>query len=102
MSDDVATRLATLDASIAAAARRHGRAPDSIALVAVSKRHPAAAIRAAYAAGQRRFGENYLQEALGKQEELADLDIEWHFIGAIQSNKTADIAAHFDWVHTVD
>ena len=99
---DIATRLASVLDAIAAAAERHGRAPGEVGLVAVSKRHPASAIRAAHAAGQRRFGENYLQEALAKQDELADLDIEWHFIGAIQSNKTADIAARFDWVHTVD
>ena len=99
---DVATRLVSVLDAIAAAAERHGRAPGEVGLVAVSKRHPASAIRAAHAAGQRRFGENYLQEALAKQDELADLDIEWHFIGAIQSNKTADIAARFDWVHTVD
>jgi len=98
----IATRLAGVLATIKAAAERHGRTPGDVGLVAVSKRHPARAIRAAYAAGQRRFGENYLQEALAKQDELADLDIEWHFIGAIQSNKTADIAARFDWVHTVD
>ncbi|MEQ8661357.1 MAG: YggS family pyridoxal phosphate-dependent enzyme [Gammaproteobacteria bacterium] len=98
----VAARLHAVNDAIAAAAARHGRAAGSVALVAVSKRQPAAAIRAAHAAGQRRFGENYLQEALAKQDELADLDLEWHFIGAIQSNKTADIAARFDWVHTVD
>jgi len=98
----IATRLAGVLEAIAVAAERHGREPGDVGLVAVSKRHPASAIRAAYAAGQRRFGENYLQEALAKQDELADLDIEWHFIGAIQSNKTADIAARFDWVHTID
>jgi PLP dependent protein len=66
----------------------------------VSKKQPAEAIRAAHAAGQRAFGESYLQEALDKQALLADLsDIEWHFIGRIQANKTRQIAAHFDWVH---
>lgn len=71
-------------------------------IVAVSKGQPAAAIAAAYAAGHRRFGENYLQEALDKIEALSDLDIEWHFIGRIQSNKTRPIAEHFAWVHTLD
>jgi len=73
-----------------------------IKLLAVSKAQPSSAIREAYAAGQVLFGENYLQEALDKQTELADLPIEWHFIGPIQSNKTQPIAQHFDWVHSVD
>ena len=59
-------------------------------------------LREAYACGQRDFGENYLQEALGKQTELTDLNIVWHFIGPIQSNKTKPIAEHFSWVHSVD
>jgi pyridoxal phosphate enzyme (YggS family) len=70
-------------------------------LLAVSKAQSALAIREAYAAGQKLFGENYLQEALDKQSQLADLAIEWHFIGPIQSNKTQLIAQHFDWVHSV-
>ena len=71
-------------------------------LLAVSKTKPAAELREAYAAGQRKFGENYLQEALEKQQQLQQLDIEWHFIGPIQSNKTRAIAENFDWVHSVD
>ena len=71
-------------------------------LLAVSKTKPAAALREAHAAGLRDFGENYLQEALGKQLELADLPLIWHFIGPIQSNKTRAIAEHFAWVHSVD
>lgn len=71
-------------------------------LLAVSKAHPAEAIREAYHAGQTMFGENYLQEALDKQAELSDLAAEWHFIGPIQSNKTQPIAQHFDWVHSID
>lgn len=71
-------------------------------LLAVSKAHPTKAVRAAYAAGQQAFGENYLQEALAKQQELADLTIAWHFIGPLQSNKTQAIAQHFSWVHSVD
>jgi len=77
-------------------------ADQSVQLLAVSKAQAAAAIREAYAAGQRQFGENYLQEALDKQAQLSDLAILWHFIGPIQSNKTQLIAQHFDWVHSVD
>jgi PLP dependent protein len=73
-----------------------------VTLCAVSKAQPAAAMRAAYDAGQTVFGENYLQEALQKQAELTDCAIAWHFIGPIQSNKTQQIARHFDWVHSVD
>jgi PLP dependent protein len=79
-----------------------GRAADSVQLIAVSKTQPATSIRTAFAAGQRVFGENYLQEALDKMEALADLPLIWHFIGPIQSNKTRALAMHFDWVHTVD
>jgi pyridoxal phosphate enzyme (YggS family) len=68
----------------------------------VSKTKPASAVREAYAAGVRDVGENYLQEALTKQQELSDLALIWHFIGPIQSNKTRAIAEHFDWVHSVD
>ena len=71
-------------------------------LLAVSKAQSALAIREAHAAGQKLFGENYLQEALDKQSQLADLAIEWHFIGPIQSNKTQLIAQHFNWVHSID
>ena len=78
-----------------------GRDPADVDLLAVSKKHPATAIRAAFQAGQTEFGENFLQEALSKQAELADLDIHWHFIGHIQSNKTAEIATCFYWVHSV-
>ena len=84
------------------AAEVAGRDPAEIRILAVSKRHSVDAIRAAAAAGQTAFGENYVQEALAKIDALADLELEWHFIGAIQSNKTRDIAARFDWVHTVD
>jgi pyridoxal phosphate enzyme (YggS family) len=73
-----------------------------VALVAVSKLQSAAAIREAFAAGQRAFGENYLQEALAKQAALSDLPIEWHYIGAMQGNKAKAIAEHFDWVHGID
>jgi len=75
---------------------------DDIKLLAVSKAQTAAKLREAYLAGQHAFGENYVQEAVAKQEQLKDCAIEWHFIGPIQSNKTALIAQHFDWVHSVD
>lgn len=79
-----------------------GRPADAVRLLAVSKSAGADAIRALAGAGQSAFGESYLQEALDKQAALRDLPLEWHFIGPIQSNKTRDIAAHFDWVHGVD
>lgn len=79
------------------------RAPSAAALLAVSKTKPASMIRQAWQLGQREFGENYLQEALEKQAELADLEgLVWHFIGPLQSNKTRSVAEHFDWVHSVD
>ncbi len=87
---------------IESAARAAGRPPGSVALVAVSKTFPAAAVRAAAGAGQRDFGENYVQEGLGKLIELRALGLVWHYIGPIQSNKTRAIAEHFDWVHSVD
>jgi pyridoxal phosphate enzyme (YggS family) len=79
-----------------------GRCKESVQLLAVSKTKPATDIAAAYQAGQRLFGESYLQEALEKQRALAAFDISWHFIGPIQSNKTKAIATHFNWVHSVD
>lgn len=87
---------------IAAAAASADRPADSVTLLAVSKTRPADDIRAVAELGQRAFGENYLQEALEKIADLDDLDLEWHFIGPIQSNKTQPIAHHFDWVHSVD
>ncbi len=87
---------------IAAAERDYGRHAGEVALLAVSKTRPAEDIRAAAACGQTRFGENYLQDALEKIQSLNDLDLEWHFIGPIQSNKTRAIARHFQWVHSVD
>jgi hypothetical protein len=79
-----------------------GRAPGCVTLVAVSKAHAAASLREAYAAGLRNFGESYVQEALDKLQQLADLPITWHFIGPIQSNKTRQIAENFAWAHGVD
>ena len=78
------------------------RDPASVQLLAVSKTHPAQSLREMYQAGQRSFGENYLQEALTKMDELQDLEIEWHFIGHVQRNKTRHLAEKFDWVHGVD
>jgi PLP dependent protein len=97
----VAANVHAAQASIVDCARTAGRDPDDVHLVAVSKTRPAAAIRAAAAAGCTDFGENYLQEALPKIQSLADLSLTWHFIGPVQSNKTRLIAEHFDWVHTV-
>ena len=79
-----------------------GRDPSTVTVLAVGKKHPAALIRALFERGQCAFGENQLQEARQKQLQLADLDISWHFIGHIQSNKTRDLAGHFDWVQSVD
>jgi pyridoxal phosphate enzyme (YggS family) len=86
------------------ACSRVGRAPDSVTLLAVSKTFPAVTVREAFHAGQRKFGENYVQEGVDKIAELADLrdQIEWHMIGPLQSNKTRVVAENFDWVHTVD
>ena len=95
-------RLRAVQARIAAAARLAGRNPASIRLLAVSKTFDAAAVRAVAACGQLAFGENYAQEALDKRAALADLPLEWHFIGPIQSNKTRPIAENFAWVHSVD
>jgi pyridoxal phosphate enzyme (YggS family) len=84
------------------AVRRAGRTPDSVRLVAVSKLHGADSVRALAASGQRAFGENYVQEARAKQTALADLDLEWHHIGRIQSNKARDAAGRFALLHAVD
>ena len=84
------------------ACARFGRPVKAVRLVAVSKTVEARRVRELAEAGQRAFGENYLQEAMVKQRELADLRLEWHFIGALQSNKARDAALHFDWVHGVD
>ncbi len=98
----LADNISAISDRIQGAARAAGRDPASVQLLAVSKTKPASAIREAHAAGLADFGENYLQEALTKQQELSDLPLIWHFIGPIQSNKTKAIAEHFDWVHSVD
>jgi len=98
----IAENIAKVGARIREAAQASQRNFADIGLLAVSKTKPADAIREAHAAGVCDFGENYLQEALEKQTQLADLPLIWHFIGPIQSNKTRPIAEHFDWVHSVD
>lgn len=101
-SPSIKQRYEKVVADIAAAARQSARNPDEILLLGVSKLQPVASIRALAELGLRDFGENYLQDALEEQAELADLPLTWHFIGRVQSNKTRDIANRFDWVHGVD
>jgi hypothetical protein len=95
-------RIAAVRARILAAETLAGRAPGSVQLLCVSKTQPAAAVAEAAAAGERHFGENYVQEAVDKIEGLRSLGLSWHFIGPLQSNKTRLVATHFDWVHSVD
>ena len=100
----IAANLQAVRARIDAACLAAGRHPESVQLLAVSKTWPAASVREATAAGQRAFGENYLQEALDKMAQIAapEPDLEWHFIGPLQSNKTRPVAESFSWVHSVD
>ncbi len=98
----IADGLAAVRRRLAEAERQAGRAAGSVGLVAVGKTWPAEALAEACRHGQRDFGENYLQEALAKQDALQGLDIVWHFIGPIQSNKTKPLAERFQWVHGVD
>ena len=99
----IADNLHQVYRQIHAIAAQAGRDPSAVQLLAVSKGQPADALRTCYLEGQRHFGENYLQEALDKQQALLDLtDICWHFIGPIQANKTRKIAEQFDWVHSVE
>jgi pyridoxal phosphate enzyme (YggS family) len=98
----IQARLADLQKRIDAAIKKYARPAGSVQLLAVSKTRPAEEIREAYSAGQRRFGENYLQDAVDKIKQLQDIDVEWHFIGRVQSNKTRQIAENFHWVHSVD
>ena len=101
MNQSQQSRQSVLD-QIQQACGRVQRDPASVQLLAVSKTHPSQSLREMYQAGQRSFGENYLQEALTKIDELQDLEIEWHFIGHVQRNKTKHLAEKFDWVHGVD
>jgi len=100
----IADKIAQVNARIAGACAAARRPVQSVTLLAVSKTFAAADVAAAHAAGQRCFGENYVQEAIAKIAALADLDPrpEWHLIGPLQSNKTRVVAEHFDWVHTID
>jgi pyridoxal phosphate enzyme (YggS family) len=102
----IAENLQAVEATIGAAVQAAGRTRDEVQLLAVSKTFPAEAVLEAIAAGQHAFGENYLQEALDKIANVAQAQpqtqVEWHFIGPIQSNKTRPIACSFDWVHTVE
>ncbi len=98
----IPNNLQAVKARIEAAARAAGRDPGAVRLLAVSKTHAPALMREAAAAGQRAFGENYVQEALDKMAALADLPLEWHLVGPLQSNKTRMVAERFHWVHTVD
>lgn len=100
--NSIAERIKEVRNEIAQVSSAHKRSAQSVQLIAVSKTKPAAGIVAAYDAGQRDFGENYVQEAIAKIVQLSNYAITWHFIGPIQSNKTRDIAQHFDWVHSID
>jgi len=100
---NIADNLKHIHHRIQQITKKVSRDPAEITLLAVSKGQPVNAIQSAYEQGQRQFGENYLQEALEKQQQLSDLsNITWHFIGPIQSNKTRKVAENFDWVHSVD
>ena len=103
--NDIAHNLAQVRDKISGAAARCGRAPEEVTLLAVSKTKPASAIDEAIAAGQRAFGENYVQEGVEKINHFQQAGIsglQWHFIGPLQSNKSRLVAEHFDWCHTVD
>ena len=104
--NDIESRLLAIKEQIASHARQTGRQPEQIKLLAVSKTKPAEAIQAAYQAGQRLFGESYVQEAVTKVQYLKNIpdyaDIEWHFIGPLQSNKTRLVAENFDWIHSIE
>ncbi|WP_395299566.1 YggS family pyridoxal phosphate-dependent enzyme [Enterobacter quasiroggenkampii] len=103
--NDIAHNLAQVRDKISAAAARCGRASEEITLLAVSKTKPASAIAEAIDAGQRAFGENYVQEGVDKIryfQEQGKTDLQWHFIGPLQSNKSRLVAEHFDWCHTID
>ncbi|MEH6557813.1 MAG: YggS family pyridoxal phosphate-dependent enzyme [Oceanicoccus sp.] len=102
MQQSIALNIAKVRERIRNAEEIYQRKPNAVTLMAVSKTRSANEIRQAIAAGATDIGENYLQEALDKQQHLADINVCWHFIGPIQSNKTRAIAEHFDWVHSVD
>lgn len=99
---NIEKNLALVHQQIEQAATKFNRETSDITLLAVSKKKPSSDLRSAYDCGQRNFGENFLQEAQVKMRELSDLDIVWHFIGPVQSNKTRALAESFDWVHCID
>ena len=98
----IADNLQAVQARISNAAAAAGRSPESVRLLAVSKTWPLASVLDAAEAGQRAFGENYVQEGIDKIAAVSGRNLEWHFIGPLQSNKTKPVAEHFDWVHSID
>lgn len=100
--NDLKAKLHNVRSRVDSACKKAGRRPSEITILAVSKRHPAALVRQLHTLGLSAFGENYMREAVEKQAQLADLDLEWHFIGPVQSNKTRQLAQHFDWVQSAD
>jgi pyridoxal phosphate enzyme (YggS family) len=100
--NDLKDNLNRVRSRIDCACKKAGRRSSEITIIAVSKKHPAEGIRQLHGLGMNAFGENYMQEALEKQAQLADLNLEWHFIGPVQSNKTQKLARNFDWVQSAD
>ncbi len=100
--NDICDNIHSIQDSIETTARRFNRPPENIKLLAVSKTWPAEVVRTAWSCGQRCFGENYVNELIDKAKKLEELDIEWHFIGHLQSNKSRAVAETADWVHSVD
>lgn len=98
----IAHNIKSIRDQIKETAQKYARQPDSVQLLAVSKTRPIEDIQASFAENQYHFGENYLQDALSKIDNISESSIEWHFIGPIQSNKTRQIAENFNWVHTID
>jgi uncharacterized pyridoxal phosphate-containing UPF0001 family protein len=103
-SNTFADRLAALTARVSAACQQHNKSAEQIKILAVSKTFPASAVKEALAAGLHAFGENYVQEGTEKIQQLMAhrQALQWHFIGPLQSNKTKEVAEHFDWMHSVD
>ncbi len=99
---DLKAKLDNVRSRVDSACKKAGRKPSEITVLAVSKRHPASRIRQLHELGLNAFGENYMQEAVEKQALLTDLDLKWHYIGPIQSNKTRELARNFDWVQSAD
>lgn len=102
MESSIPENLALVRKRIDAYEKKYARPQGTVRLLAVSKTHPVGALLAAHAAGQHDFAENYLQEALDKMQQLEACALNWHYIGPVQSNKTRELAAHFDWIHTVE